>query len=274
MGRQYAPRGGRAVTLIGDYARFLRGTIGDIGAGSNAAPLAREFGSRYCALDIGDSYKLETSTEREAIRHVANIEGQALPFADRQFDTVLCMDVLEHVDDPHALLGELFRVSAHHVIVSLPNNWPGFIWSLLAGRNITHHAGYGIGGQPKSPGQRHKHFFNLEEAASFLLDDRTVDFVPVDVTCRFEHGSDGLLSCAPRVNRVMSVAGRVTPDDARARFGSAGVLLWVAAKIGYYVLRVPDTLLTALFYGWGAPVRFYNLFCRQLWVVYERRSGQ
>ncbi|MFH1501848.1 MAG: methyltransferase domain-containing protein [Candidatus Eisenbacteria bacterium] len=50
-------------------------------------------------------------------------EAERLPFADDSFDTALCVDVLEHLDDLHAMFAELVRVSGRRVIVSLPNCW-------------------------------------------------------------------------------------------------------------------------------------------------------
>jgi SAM-dependent methyltransferase len=46
-----------------------------------------------------------------------------LPFADGEFDTVLCLEGLEHVLDPQALIGELCRVTkaGGRVIISTPN---------------------------------------------------------------------------------------------------------------------------------------------------------
>lgn len=44
----------------------------------------------------------------------------ALPFADRSQDTVLCMEVLEHLDHPARALAELARVARQHVILSVP----------------------------------------------------------------------------------------------------------------------------------------------------------
>ena len=45
------------------------------------------------------------------------------PFADQSFDTVVCLEGIEHVLDPHGLMGELFRVCkvGGRVIVSTPN---------------------------------------------------------------------------------------------------------------------------------------------------------
>ncbi len=44
------------------------------------------------------------------------------------FDLVICLEVLEHLDDPGAALAELRRVTARHAIVSVPRE-P--IWRLL-----------------------------------------------------------------------------------------------------------------------------------------------
>ena len=127
FGRIYAHRYGRSHDVLDDYGTHLQGRILDVGAGDQATFFRGTFGNNYESLDIGDGYKIVTRNERDAISHVYNLEGRPLPFEDKSFDCVMCMDTLEHVDDPHLLLGELLRVSSKHVIVSLPNNWPSFI---------------------------------------------------------------------------------------------------------------------------------------------------
>ncbi len=59
-----------------------------------------------------------------------------LPFADDEFELVLCLEVLEHLDDPRAALAELGRVSAGAVVVSVPHE-PWFrLGSLLRGNYV------------------------------------------------------------------------------------------------------------------------------------------
>ena len=45
-----------------------------------------------------------------------------LPFADGEFDTALCCDVLEHVDDV-AALAELARVARRRIVLTVPQDW-------------------------------------------------------------------------------------------------------------------------------------------------------
>ena len=45
----------------------------------------------------------------------------ALPFAPASFDLVLCCEVLEHLEQPHAALAELTRVTRGLVLLSVPN---------------------------------------------------------------------------------------------------------------------------------------------------------
>ena len=49
-------------------------------------------------------------------RPMVEADGQFLPFADGAFDYVICLHVLEHVEDPHLLLSEMIRVSSRGYI--------------------------------------------------------------------------------------------------------------------------------------------------------------
>jgi len=43
-----------------------------------------------------------------------------LPFDDDAFDVVICLEVLEHLEDPAAAVRELSRVSRGHLVLSVP----------------------------------------------------------------------------------------------------------------------------------------------------------
>ncbi|MGA9117668.1 MAG: class I SAM-dependent methyltransferase [Bacteroidota bacterium] len=52
----------------------------------------------------------------------AHLVGEGpLPFADRSFDSVLLFEVLEHLENPDALLAEARRVTRRNVLVTVPH---------------------------------------------------------------------------------------------------------------------------------------------------------
>ncbi len=81
-----------------------------------------------------------------------------LAFPDREFDLVLCLEVLEHLRQPHAALAELSRVSRSDLVVSVPHE-PWFqIGSLLRGNYLV-----GLGNHPE-----HVQRWNRRRFVSFL----------------------------------------------------------------------------------------------------------
>jgi 2-polyprenyl-3-methyl-5-hydroxy-6-metoxy-1,4-benzoquinol methylase len=96
---------------------------------------------------------------------VVNLDQEDLPFPDRHFDTVVCTDVLEHLERCHGVFDELCRVARGHVIVSLPNPLRVLLASLLEGTGgrIKY---YGLPGE--APADRHRWFFGREEAVEFV----------------------------------------------------------------------------------------------------------
>jgi SAM-dependent methyltransferase len=95
--------------LAGEPNRVL-----DIPAGGGQmAEALRAQGHEVVAADINrhdDSFTFADMTRR-------------LPFEDESFDAVICLEGIEHVLNPHDLIGELFRVCrvGGRVIVTTPN---------------------------------------------------------------------------------------------------------------------------------------------------------
>ena len=58
-----------------------------------------------------------------------------LPFSDNSFDTVVCSEVLEHLDDPDSAVTELKRVARQYVVITVPRE-PYFKWLNDIGRLI------------------------------------------------------------------------------------------------------------------------------------------
>ncbi len=58
-----------------------------------------------------------------------------LPFSDNSFDTVLCSEVLEHLDDTRRAVNELKRVARRYVLITVPRE-PYFKWFNDMGRRL------------------------------------------------------------------------------------------------------------------------------------------
>lgn len=270
--RDYEHPSGRSGFVLECLDRFIVGQIIDVGAGRNATVFSERFGDAYHPLDIGGSYHVETLPGAVLPDTVVDLERAGLPFADGSFDTVICTDVLEHIDNIYGAYDELFRISRRFVIISLPNNWVGFPVSFLRGRNLTHRAGYGLPPFPKGVGERHKYFFNFEEAGDFLVGRIPDGFQVASFQGRFEYGTDGILcGIKPFSLLVRAIEMRKLFRLARREFGNRGPLIALVGIPVYALLRPVDVLLSALVWGFGKRVRFHNLFCRQVWVVFERR---
>jgi SAM-dependent methyltransferase len=151
--KNYRTRQERGTYLQTNFGPFLQGVILDVGC--DEAYLRERLGqARYVGLDLyGDPDVL------------VNLEQGILPFGDNTFDCVICLDVLEHLEYIHQVFDELVRVTRTYVIISLPNSL-GQSWPLLirGGGGIEK---YGL--PTDRPKDRHRWFFNYEEAKAFLI---------------------------------------------------------------------------------------------------------
>jgi SAM-dependent methyltransferase len=266
MGKRYFDARSRAEFAWRRYQPFLDGRVLDVGSGGSARFFRNVLSDGYVAADI--------SRDRATPDVVCDFERRNLPFQDGSFDTVLCFDVLEHVDRPHRLLDECLRVSKRYVIVSLPNNWPGFFWNVVAGHNLVHRKGYGLPVDEPPVGERHKWFFNIEEAASFLS-GRAIEagarVLASDYV--FEREADSLLRFAPLarfgVPGYPAVLGMTSSHVLQKR-----PRMYVPFLVVKYFVALPFSWIEEVFkravWGWGS-FRYENVFCRQLWTILEKR---
>lgn len=85
-------------------------------------------------------------------------------FKDKNFHVTISIDVLEHLDNIHEIFDELCRVSQKYVIISLPNVMAQFKVSMITGKNDLKFYGLPV----DKPSDRHKWFFNYEQAFNFI----------------------------------------------------------------------------------------------------------
>jgi ubiquinone/menaquinone biosynthesis C-methylase UbiE len=105
------------------------------GEGETLARLERSLPDRVSAVDVSPE-AVEFTAGRFPHHEVRAASVYELPYADDAFELVLCLEVLEHLDDPAAALAELARVSSADVVVSVPHE-PWFrTGSLLRGKYL------------------------------------------------------------------------------------------------------------------------------------------
>jgi 2-polyprenyl-3-methyl-5-hydroxy-6-metoxy-1,4-benzoquinol methylase len=96
-------------------------TILDIGCGHGVygKELLKK-GYRYTGIEANKEYV------EEARKHVHALcmRAEKLEFPDKSFDTVILLEVLEHLEDPYTALSEILRVTRENLIVSVPNISP------------------------------------------------------------------------------------------------------------------------------------------------------
>ena len=122
----------------GEVAHLLRRYLGppprrvlDVGCGLGSYGrdlLADGYDWTGAEIDAADCAELA----RLGLPH-RHVDGRSLPFADASFDSALCLEVLEHLEDPAAVLSEIHRVAPRQLLVSVPNcELLGYLWDHLA----------------------------------------------------------------------------------------------------------------------------------------------
>jgi len=72
------------------------------------------------------------------VKEILAYDGKTIPFADKTFDVVTCVEVLEHVPDYEGFLRELTRVARRCVFITTPNRRPEYTLPNGRPRNYWH----------------------------------------------------------------------------------------------------------------------------------------
>lgn len=93
----------------------------EIGCGTGTI-LALLPATRKCGVDISDT-AISYATKKGIEGYVVNIDEDDLPFHDKEFKAVICIEVLEHLFDPIHALAEANRVlvDGGRLVVTIPN---------------------------------------------------------------------------------------------------------------------------------------------------------
>lgn len=139
------------------YQPILKNSILDVGA--DECHMKKLIGeeTKYVGIGIGGNPDIEV-----------NLETQTIPFEDNSFECVMCLDVLEHLDNIHGTFDELCRVSSKYVIISLPNSYRDFLGMMFAPESQKVHNFKYYGLPVEKPDDRHKWFFSNSDAINFV----------------------------------------------------------------------------------------------------------
>jgi len=154
---KYTDRETKARYVWFKYQPILTGRILDVGA--DECYLKQYLGedAQYWGIGLGGHPD-----------QVADLEKEKIPFPDNSFDCVLCLDVLEHIENIHEIFDDLCRVTRRYLIISLPSPWSSLFEALLFGDYAPDQPMKFYGLPPEPPEDRHKWFFSNREAQRFI----------------------------------------------------------------------------------------------------------
>ena len=132
--------GTEMLRLILDYLSAGSSVL-DVGCGAGAyASGLVAAGHQWTGLEL-NPHCLQLLQERRLPFRRITPSAQAFPCGNEEFDEVICIEVLEHIEDPKSFLQEVSRVVRKRTLFSVPNievipyfkDWEAVPWHLLEG---------------------------------------------------------------------------------------------------------------------------------------------
>ena len=143
--------------------KYVKGMVLDVGCGLGyGSGMLHRIRNSIVAFDISDTALLYAKRNYPGPMYI-RADAQAFPFEDTSFDTVVALEIIEHVNSSIYLLREIHRVLKNEgfLILSTPNvaHLRNRLECALFKKNL-------VAGEPENP--FHKHEYTPEELARLL----------------------------------------------------------------------------------------------------------
>lgn len=184
------------------YQDILQESVLDVGADQGLLEDELDDSVEYWGIGLGDG-----------VDEMVDLEEDGIPYEDDTYDCVVCLDVLEHVDNIHHVFDELCRVANEHVIISLPNPWASFMRLLRDGyysKNLPMKF-YNL--PVDGPTDRHKWFYGPQEAERFFAGRAAKNDAAVVQMDREESVKSPLKRFVYRTGLKIVLDGDIKPAD-------------------------------------------------------------
>lgn len=234
------------------YNKYFGDSVLDVGC--SEAVLRDFFNGDYIGIDISGNPDLNI-----------DLEKGTLPFKSNSFDCVVCSEVLEHLDNIHQIFDEIVRVSRRYIILSLPNNWRRTLGDLILGRSIRSEYGLPV----EKPRDRHKWFFNCEEAENFVLYRSAKNNAKL-VECEYVYNKGEIFDIRKYLFGKWKVDYPPLPNSQQQ---SSPILV----KTTTLTIQCFESIIKNLLYRWRGDRVFNNIAVVMIWFVLEKsdeRSSQ
>jgi SAM-dependent methyltransferase len=132
--------GAETALLLNEYLPDGASVV-DIGCGAGAyGPGLLGMGHEWLGLEA-NTFCCEILQRRQLPFRKVELESASLPCADGEWDCAICVEVLEHVQDPESFISEIVRMTRRRTLFSVPNmevlpylhDWGVVPWHLLEG---------------------------------------------------------------------------------------------------------------------------------------------
>ena len=145
------------IQLASNLINFLKGEIVfDLGCRDQILKRFLKGNFHYVGVDYANE------NQNNFIKH--NLEN-GLPSFDKDIDIIVCLDVLEHIDNSHRLRDDIFKKAKKKIIIALPNMaYYKFRFNFLFTGELSGKYPFG----KSKPADRHKWITNIKNINQFI----------------------------------------------------------------------------------------------------------